>query len=128
MTFHEAMHGFVVGLAGPLTNLLFAVVAGVAVRMVGNSLGSTPLIALEAFAQVNIAFFLFNMIPYPPLDGSRLLYAIAPDKLREIMTAIENFGIFGLLIFMLIFYQLISPIFLQVYQAFYAFIVGSVGI
>lgn len=118
----------IVGLAGPFTNLTLAVIAGIIARAIGTDLGSTTLIAIEAFAQVNIAFFLFNMIPFPPLDGSRLLYAVAPDGLRSLMTAIENTGFMGLLLFMFVFYQFISPVFIHVFQSVYTLIVGSVGI
>jgi Zn-dependent protease len=48
-------------------------------------------------------------IPWPPLDGSRVLYAFAPRPLQELMESIEKMGIAGLVIFMLLFYQLIAP-------------------
>jgi Zn-dependent protease len=117
-----------VGISGPLTNLVLAIGAGVAARFIGTGLGSTTLIAIEAFAQVNIAFFLFNMIPFPPLDGSRVLFAIAPDSVRQIMLSIEGMGIMGLLVFMFIFYQFIGPEFTHVFQWLYTLIVGSAGV
>jgi Zn-dependent protease len=58
---------------------------------------------------INVGFFIFNSIPWPPLDGSRVLYAFAPRPLQEIMEAIEGMGFAGLIIFMLLFYQLIAP-------------------
>ncbi len=42
---------------------------------------------------VNLGFFIFNMLPIPPLDGSRLLYALAPDSFRRVMEVIERQGI-----------------------------------
>jgi Zn-dependent protease len=42
---------------------------------------------------VNLGFFVFNSIPIPPLDGSRVIYAIAPDFVRRGMEAIEQYGI-----------------------------------
>jgi len=50
---------------------------------------------------VNLSFFAFNIIPIPPLDGSRVLYAIAPEFIRRGMEAMERFGIyiiFGLVV------------------------------
>ena len=47
-----------------------------------------------------MTFFIFNMIPIPPLDGSRALYALAPDVVRRAMSAIEQYGI--VLIFALV--------------------------
>ena len=42
---------------------------------------------------VNLGFFIFNMLPIPPLDGSRVLYALAPEAARRIMEQIERYGI-----------------------------------
>lgn len=87
-----------VALAGPLINFVLAFVTfGVAVvagfeTLVGN-------IMVQA-TMVNLGFFVFNMIPFPPLDGSRLLYAVAPDGVRRIMASIEQMGI--LIIFAII--------------------------
>ena len=90
-----------IALAGPLTNLMIAFVAfGIWV------LAGTPVhgIVGQIFAvsvSVNLGFFVFNMIPIPPLDGSRVIYALAPDFIRNIMAGIERFGImviFGMLL------------------------------
>ena len=42
---------------------------------------------------INLGFGVFNLIPIPPLDGSRVLYAIAPDGVRNVMTQMERWGI-----------------------------------
>ena len=54
---------------------------------------------------MNLGYFNFNMIPIPPLDGSRVIYAIAPDFVRRGMEAIEQFG----LIFIFAIVLLASP-------------------
>lgn len=88
-----------VSIAGPLTNLVIAFVSfGIAVLLGGSliaadsSLGIVGTILLLS-VQVNIGFFAFNMLPLPPLDGSRVLYALAPDFIRRGMEEIEKFGI-----------------------------------
>ncbi len=43
--------------------------------------------------RINLGFFVFNMIPIPPLDGSRILYVLAPDFVRRVMDVIEQYGI-----------------------------------
>lgn len=81
-----------VGVAGPLTNLVLAFIAfGVLVVFNVNQgwLGEF----LQLAVTVNLGFFVFNMLPIPPLDGSRVLYAFAPDVVRRGMEAIERFGI-----------------------------------
>jgi Zn-dependent protease len=59
---------------------------------------------------INVGFFVFNMIPWPPLDGSRLLYAFAPRPVQELMEAIEGMGMLGLVLFIFLFYQFLSPV------------------
>lgn len=115
-----------VALAGPLTNFLLAFVFfGIFVIIGSPVTGLTAQILLTAVS-VNLGFFIFNMIPLPPLDGSRVLYALAPEFVRRGMEAIERFG----LIFVFAIVLLASPIigrfmeagiqfFLQVFSAIF---------
>lgn len=89
-----------VAIAGPLTNLVIAFISyGIAV-LLGEGLFTnytTPSVigtVLLLSVQVNIGFFAFNMLPLPPLDGSRVFYALAPEFVRRGMEEIEKFGIF----------------------------------
>ena len=88
-----------VAIAGPLTNLLIAfVVFGVGVLSgVITSAGVESTLAGQIVitaVSVNLGFFVFNMLPIPPLDGSRVLYALAPDPVKAGMEYIERYGIF----------------------------------
>jgi Zn-dependent protease len=94
-----------VALAGPFTNFALAVAAALVLRAFGGDINQSSEQAILIFLEVNVAFFIFNMIPFPPLDGSRLLYAFAPDWLREIMVRIESFGFMAILIFIILFIQ-----------------------
>lgn len=91
-----------VALAGPLTNLLLAFVSvGIWALFYfdsSNFFGQALIIS----ASVNLGFFVFNMIPIPPLDGSRVLYALAPDFVRRGMESIESLGIMIVFIFIMI--------------------------
>ena len=88
-----------VAIAGPLTNLLIAfVVFGVGVlsgviTSAGVEATLEGQIVITAVS-VNLGFFVFNMLPIPPLDGSRVLYALAPDPVKAGMEYIERYGIF----------------------------------
>ena len=94
-----------VALAGPLTNLLIAfVVFGVGVIFgVISSDGIAMNLAgtiIWTAVQVNLGFFIFNILPIPPLDGSRVVYALAPEVVRRGMEQIERYGI--MLVFALV--------------------------
>ena len=77
-----------VAIAGPFTNFMLAFVGFLVFRFGGQSE-----IALT-FTSINLGFMIFNLLPIPPLDGSRVLYALAPDKVREAMTRMESYGVF----------------------------------
>ncbi len=85
-----------VAVAGPLTNVVLAFLAFMIRFFLIKWMGGMNEIAdliLSYFVTVNLGFAVFNMIPIPPLDGSRILYAIAPDGFRSIMNKMEMFGI-----------------------------------
>ena len=90
-----------VGMAGPLTNALLALLGAGFVHIFYGVLSSGVVEAVVIFIQINIGLFVFNMIPIPPLDGSRLLYAFAPESVQSFMAQLEQFGIvivFGLIV------------------------------
>ena len=95
-----------VALAGPLTNLFIAFLAfgiGALMGVVSNGglVASSFLGSVIAMTvSVNLGFFVFNMLPVPPLDGSRLLYALAPETARRLMEQIEQYG--TLVVFLLV--------------------------
>jgi Zn-dependent protease len=102
-----------VGVAGPLTNLILAVMAGLIIRGIAPDANQLLFNVLQTFLVVNISFFVFNMIPFPPLDGSRVLYALAPDPVRDVMERIEGMGFMAIVFFMLLFYTLLSDPFIR---------------
>jgi Zn-dependent protease len=83
-----------VGVAGPLTNLLLAMFGAGLLRLFGSNLGLGVTDVLSIFVLINVGLFVFNMIPIPPLDGSRVLYAFAPEPVQRFMSSLEQFGIF----------------------------------
>jgi Zn-dependent protease len=85
--------------AGPLTNLLLAIIGALLIHAIGSG---GILNVLYIFTVLNIGLFVFNSIPIPPLDGSRVLYAVAPESIQNFMAQLEQFGffiIFGLVLF-----------------------------
>jgi Zn-dependent protease len=105
---YDEFGGAIVGAVGPLTNFVLAIIAALVLKYT-NVTSNLEFKILAYAVIINIGFFIFNSIPWPPLDGSRVLYAFAPRPLQELMESIEKMGIAGLVIFMLLFYQLIAP-------------------
>ena len=91
-----------VAVAGPLTNLLIAFVTYGAYVLTGGLSSGLLGQVLMIGVTVNLGFFIFNMLPIPPLDGSRVLYALAPEFIRRGMEAIERLGIFVIFALVLI--------------------------
>ncbi|MCC6313262.1 MAG: site-2 protease family protein [Thermomicrobiales bacterium] len=93
----------VVALAGPASNVVLAIAGALSLRFGGAAVQETPLAqGLQTFVALNVALAAFNMIPVPPLDGSRLLAALVPDFWRPALANLErfSFGILLLLIFL----------------------------
>lgn len=91
-----------VALAGPLTNLIIAFVAFGSLVMINPAATSLIGDIIFQIIGVNLGLFIFNLIPIPPLDGSRALYALAPDFVRKFMESVEPYGmyvVFALVIF-----------------------------
>lgn len=97
-----------VAAAGPITNLLLAFVLYCVSVLIGDPVlasatsGGLFNFILTVGVSVNIGFFAFNLIPIPPLDGSRILYALAPDFIKSAMESMERYSI--LFIFVIVFF------------------------
>jgi Zn-dependent protease len=96
-----------VGLAGPLANLMIAVIFGLLLRFLPLS-SLALLLAIIVYA--NILLAVFNLVPIPPLDGSKILFAFLPASLENVQIFLERYGIFILLFFVFFAFQLIVPI------------------
>lgn len=88
----EEFGSALIAAAGPLSNLALAFIGALLAHLV--AFGSTIESFLGTFVVLNVAVFVFNLIPIPPLDGSRVLYAFAPDPVRELLDRIEPIGLF----------------------------------
>lgn len=118
-----------VALAGPMMNFVLAFVGFLISYFAGfwTDDGLMGMIAQE-FVMVNLGFGIFNLIPIPPLDGSRILYAISPDGVRTFLQSMERWGILLVLLLVVVFSNVFSVILINamngILHGFY-FIVGA---
>ena len=97
-----------VALAGPLTNFLVAFTCGALLQVAPVS-NWTVLLAIVVYA--NIMLGVFNLVPIPPLDGSKILYTFIPDRYYAAKVWLERYGYYILIFFMFfLFQQLLSPV------------------
>ncbi|MBI2506728.1 MAG: site-2 protease family protein [Candidatus Colwellbacteria bacterium] len=84
-----------VALAGPASNLLLAIVAAIIARIFTPFLGLGPMVVLEVVVFINVLLLVFNLIPIPPLDGSKVISTFLSPRQA---VAFEQVGFFGVLI------------------------------
>ena len=93
----------IVAAAGPISNVIMAVLAAIPMRAMvgtiapsGQFLPSLPVL-LGQFVFINLILALFNLIPVPPLDGSKILGGILPSEMAYQLRALEQYGFLILL-------------------------------
>ena len=93
----------IVSLAGPLTNVLLAVAAALIFRILSihpSVLALYLLPLLQIIVQINLILAIFNLLPIPPLDGSKVFALILPEKDANTYLALGSIGM--LIIFFLL--------------------------
>jgi Zn-dependent protease len=109
-----------VAVAGILANILLAVIFGLLIRFgpilgfgayTGDSLIMVPFYKIAIIVvQLNLVLALFNLVPIPPLDGSKILFALLPGRFRYIENFLEQWGVFILLLFIFTLWQFVAPL------------------
>lgn len=97
----------IVALAGPMANLLLAVAFAILIRLMPGS-NLVPVLATIVYA--NVMLTIFNLVPIPPLDGSKILYALLPNSAYKIKEFLDRYGFVILLFFVFFLFQLIAPL------------------
>jgi Zn-dependent protease len=119
-----------VAAAGSIVNLLIALFFGLLLRF-APQLGLASSAFMDIGAQIvllNLLLALFNMIPFPPLDGSKVLGALLPfplwQRYMNFMAHIERFGAFALIGFLLLFVFVLAEPFSRLLYFFFGLITG----
>jgi Zn-dependent protease len=107
-----------IALAGPATNFAVAIIFGIAIRvLIYFPVSDTFLSLLAVIVYMNIVLGLFNLIPIPPLDGSRVLFAALPQNETTFRIAyfLERWGLLLVLFFAFFAFQLLFPLIRMVF-------------
>lgn len=89
-------------LAGPMSNLLLAIVIMIPVKYLGEYLLPSVNYFLNVLLDVSIILFAFNMLPFPPLDGSKFIQVLVPKRYREAYLDFIDKGSVYFLLFVLV--------------------------
>jgi len=123
-----------VAVAGPLSNLILAILAAVVVRaLIAAQLEPTPVLEFVRlvtiwFLVINISLFIFNLFPLPPLDGSKVLFAFLPARtVWRVRPLLEQWGFVILLAVMFLppGDSIGARILLPVIRAIFSLLVGA---
>jgi Zn-dependent protease len=119
----------IVAAAGPLANLFLAVIFSVLIRMSGTLGFPSSFIDMASYVVlINILLALFNSIPFPPLDGSKIIVPFLPfgleQKYRALITYMENLGVLALFLLVFIFMQILWSPFSQFVMFMYHILSG----
>jgi Zn-dependent protease len=97
-----------VSAAGVTANMLLAFLALLLDRVLSPEPSGMLAVLLYYFAQINIILAAFNLIPIPPLDGSKILLGLAPPNLQNLLLRLEPFGFF--IIIGLLYFGVLNPV------------------
>lgn len=112
-----------VALAGPASNLILALIFGLIIRFMPNEgifAVLSTLFSLIVF--INLLLMIFNLMPLPPLDGSRILAAFLPYRGQVFLAQIEPYGLFVILFFV---FFLFSAVILPILSFLFYLITGT---
>jgi Zn-dependent protease len=117
-----------VGASGPGSNFLLAIFAAVIFKILALFLGyANPLTRLMVYGvAINLVLAFFNLVPIPPLDGSRIILAFLSDDLAEQYVRLERYGF--IIIFALLFLGLFRLIIMPFVIKFLIIMVGHEGL
>lgn len=101
---------FWVAIAGPLSNIFLALIFGLTIRFGAGILPESFLNITQIVVFLNLILAFFNLIPIPPLDGSKILFAILPQRFQQIRFMLERGGLLFVLLFVFVLWQFFFPV------------------
>lgn len=107
-----------VAVAGPASNIILAGLAGAIFQLTPLTAGAPLGVFLLAIILINIVLAVFNLVPIPPLDGSKILFDFLPARFNHIRRSLEQYGFIILLFFIFFAIEIIQPVIFGLFQLF----------
>ena len=115
--------------AGPGVNILLALLFGLSIRFWGDAMTPELLFAFGGIAYINMLLALFNLIPLPPLDGSKILSSLLPGSLGRAYDSFrgsfERLGVLTGVIGILLLFYLFAPFFYVFLSSLFGLLTGQ---
>lgn len=101
-----------IALAGPASNVVIALVFGIMIRLIVPTVDTvTPILQVFAYIVIiNITLAVFNLIPLPPLDGSKLFLALLPNQYGRARLTLERIGPIFVIVVLFFLWQIVAPV------------------
>lgn len=108
---------FLIAIVGPISNICIALIFSLAIRL-APAATSMAFIEVAAYVVIiNLVLAIFNLIPLPPLDGSKLLFAFLPNQYGRTRILLETYAPILILVFILFIWRYVSPIIWPIFSA-----------
>ncbi len=108
------MGELLISAAGPLSNILIALVFGILIRY--RMFDPTFLTLAAYIVLINLTLAVFNLIPVPPLDGSKILFSLLPPRLNYIRESMERYGILLMFFVAFVLWNAVNPIVVTLFK------------
>lgn len=106
---------FLVAVAGVAVNFFLALLFGLCIRFGIGALSPSTVAVMSVVVYVNLLLGIFNLIPVPPLDGSKVLFALLPPSLYTVEEALERYGLLLMLFVLFFLWRLVAPLIVSLF-------------
>jgi len=109
---------FLIAAAGPASNILIAVIFAIIMRVVASVQGAGgSFIEISAYIVIiNLVLAIFNLIPLPPLDGSKLLFSLLPNQYGRFRMTMEMYAPIFILVAIFFIWQFMFPVIMAIFK------------
>jgi Zn-dependent protease len=106
----------IVAIAGPASNICIALMFGLLIRFASLGLSPALIQIFGVIVFINVLLAVFNLVPVPPLDGSKILFSVLPQRMMGVRNFLEKNGLLFVFIFIFFLWQYVTPLVAYVFS------------